>query len=123
MAIYKWCPRCNCRHEKGYKCSNNKGREHYSQDYRNKTKHIYNDKRWKKLSKYAKSINPYCMRCYSTECLEVHHIYKLVDDESKAFDIDNCVVLCRKCHSYVDRNCKSGTVDFKYKKLEWDIKY
>lgn len=46
---------------------------------------------------YAGTLRP-----YETEDLSVHHITKIEDDASKAFDEYNLITLCRKHHEMAD---------------------
>lgn len=50
------------------------------------------------LRNYAGTIRP-----YENEDLSVHHITKIEDDASKAFDEDNLITLCRIHHEMADR--------------------
>lgn len=44
-----------------------------------------------------------CKVCESTDDITAHHIVPWKKDESKRFEIDNGISLCRKCHSFLER--------------------
>lgn len=49
---------------------------------------------------------------YGKDKVDVHHIHKVRLIEDLAFDICNLVPLCRYCHSFVDKHCRSWELDF-----------
>jgi 5-methylcytosine-specific restriction endonuclease McrA len=52
-----------------------------------------------KFKKRAKNKIPQqCWNCGISENLQIHHIVPLLEDISKAKDIKNVVMLCKKCH-------------------------
>ena len=51
-----------------------------------------------------------CFDCGSRERLHVHHVIPIRDDASLAYDIDNLVVLCPKCHVKCEGLKKRGSV-------------
>lgn len=63
---------------------------------------VYNTDKWKKLRVLKLMKNPLCERCEKEgivkPALDVHHKITILKDISKAFDEDNLMSLCRKCH-------------------------
>jgi thymidylate synthase (FAD) len=63
------------------------------------------------IAKYRKQFleqaNYQCVQCSSNEKLELHHKIPVYQDESKAFDLDNIEVLCKKCHRSIHAIDKS----------------
>lgn len=85
-----------------------------------RNKVVYDTKRWYRLRDYVRSKYYVCARCGSIESLQLHHIVKVDDDITKAYDIDNVVLLCPSCYTFVDRNCMSGTLDFEFQRYEYE---
>lgn len=56
------------------------------------------------LRNYAGTIRP-----YETDSLSVHHIIKIKDDASKAFDEENLITLCRVHHEMAEEGEISQT--------------
>jgi 5-methylcytosine-specific restriction enzyme A len=77
---------------------------------------IYQDKRWKKLRRLKLINNPTCERCEEkgrTKLAdEVHHIIPFDKGNNKdeidslAFDYDNLMSLCDKCHDEIHKEIK-----------------
>ncbi len=64
---------------------------------------IYNSKKWKKVrERVLIRDNLMCKICrdnkLSTIAVEVHHIQYLEHREDLAYDMDNLISICRKCH-------------------------
>ena len=55
------------------------------------------DYKWQKLSRYARTIQPYCSRCGSQRDLTADHILSLADGGQNT--LENIMVLCRSCNS------------------------
>ena len=55
------------------------------------------DYKWQKLSRYARTIQPYCSRCGSQRDLTADHILSLAQGGQNT--LDNIMVLCRSCNS------------------------
>lgn len=56
-----------------------------------------------------------CRLCGCTQNLQLHHIIYRSEDKSKINDVNNCIMLCLKCHKLVHTNKK------KYKPILQDI--
>lgn len=67
----------------------------------------YKSKRWQKLRKQKKLLNPFCERCLDngiyTPVRIVHHQEYITDknyeDDNVFFNIDNLESLCQECHN------------------------
>ncbi|MGL5327793.1 MAG: HNH endonuclease [Peptostreptococcaceae bacterium] len=64
---------------------------------------IYKSAKWLKVRKLAiQRANGLCEECIKLGNIsyvqDVHHKVPVKDDKSKAYDIDNLICLCRKCH-------------------------
>lgn len=107
MARKKLCNKCNRLYDYGSKCkckSINETKTTYQ-----KVKYIYYTKQWKIVSNRVLWLDEYkCRCCGSRDNLSVHHIYKLTDRIDLAYDIDNLITLCGKCHTQTDTNYDSG---------------
>jgi len=60
-----------------------------------KRSHLANPARWKRLSKRLRKAQAFCLRCGSTERLQVDH----VDPDGPEYDVGNLQVLCARCHA------------------------
>jgi 5-methylcytosine-specific restriction protein A len=77
---------------------------------------VYQDKRWKFITRCRKMMNPLCEECdkkkRTTPMAEVHHRVpfqwgrneKEIDD--LAFDFDNTMSVCVDCHKKLDAELK-----------------
>lgn len=91
----------------------------------------YKKSEWTSIRKKVLKLHPKCARCealvkegrkeynpldymYGNDKVDVHHIHKVRLREDLAFDISNLVPLCRHCHSFVDKHCRSGELDFNW---------
>ena len=102
--MYKSCSRCGKVHPKGYQCRvgivANGGRER-------KLRSTY---AWTKASlRVRDDANFLCEVCkdqgiYNYRDIEVHHIVKVKDDESKLLDNENLICLCQEHHKQADNN-------------------
>lgn len=113
--VYKFCRRCK-RLVPKYDSHTCKGSSSTPADIQK----IYNSMQWKRLRKYTLQNYPICSRCSSVESLQVHHIYYISTHRNKAYDIDNVCVLCTQCHSDIHKKCKTGELDFKFKRYEYN---
>lgn len=92
---------------------------------------IIKSKRWQKVSSLVKSLDCYnCLVCLDCDIrqpqnLEVHHITKVLDDISKAYDVDNLITLCIYHHKQADNNkiSKKDLQDLisKYRLSDYDL--
>lgn len=108
--MYKSCSRCGKIHPVNYKCNVGKiyrgGRER-------KLRSTY---KWtEKAEQIKRDSNYLCSICieesiYTYEGLEVHHIEKVRDDETKFLDDYNLICLCTKHHKLADK----GKIDKDY---------
>jgi 5-methylcytosine-specific restriction protein A len=68
---------------------------------------IYQDKRWKLLRAEKMRLNPLCEECENhgrvTPTAEVHHIITIDDRPDLAFEWDNLMSVCVKCHKELDK--------------------
>jgi len=72
---------------------------------------VYNSTRWRKLRTIKIANDPLCEVCLSKDIItaaeQVHHIHRFSDstteDEkiSLAFDYDNLMSICSKCHTEI----------------------
>lgn len=74
---------------------------------------IYRSSRWKKLRLAKLMEQPLCELCLARSVIkpaeDVHHMdsflnYDGIEREQKAFDYNNLLSVCKKCHSYLHRN-------------------
>lgn len=69
---------------------------------------IYNTARWRSIRDWAMGMMPLCPDPFGDHpdrvvpAAEVHHIVPLERDDSLAFDRDNVIPLCRRCHAKAD---------------------
>jgi 5-methylcytosine-specific restriction enzyme A len=61
------------------------------------------DRSWRKFRKRFLAGHPLCADCTTngrtTAATDVHHIKKLTDSPDMRMDDDNCMALCKGCHS------------------------
>ncbi|NFE93703.1 HNH endonuclease [Clostridium botulinum] len=123
MAIMKLCPRCQGLMPYSNKLCNNclskitptSIRAKIYKDSKNekdkKLDAIYNSPRWKKLRKVVLvKANGLCEECLKRGKVsyveDVHHKVPIRKDIRKAYDINNLVCLCRKCHREAHKKLK-----------------
>lgn len=68
-----------------------------SRDPRRKERNKAYDYEWQKLSRQARTIQPWCSRCGSRQDLTADHILSLANGGQNI--MENIMVLCRKCNS------------------------
>ena len=68
-----------------------------SRDINRKIRNKQYDYKWQKLSRYARTIQPYCSRCGSSRDLTADHILSLADGGQNI--LENIMILCRSCNS------------------------
>jgi 5-methylcytosine-specific restriction endonuclease McrA len=67
---------------------------------RERNKKVYASHQWKRARRIALMNSPLCS-CGAPAC-DVHHIIKLKDDSTLAFDLDNLLPVCKECHKALD---------------------
>ena len=108
--MYKACSRCGKIHNSTYKC--NKGRIYTG----GKERELRALNKWHMKSKEIREASNYlCAVCkeeglYTYNNLEVHHIIKVTEDETKLLDNYNLICLCQEHHKLAD----SGDIDKDY---------
>lgn len=116
------CYKCRTNTEKGkpHKCIGDKD-PFKSVSRSREVTNVWRSKRWLRLREYVYTTygEHGCARCHSMDNIQLHHITKVRDDISKAYDIDNVCILCSRCHNYIDKNLASGELDFKFKRYEY----
>ena len=80
----------------------------------NPKKYVYSRagvNRWSRLSRRLR-VNAKCAKCKSTTSLHVHHIYPRNQYPTKAYKLNNLIVLCEDCHI--------GDVDSYHRRNGWE---
>ena len=114
--MLKACSYCGRIHDSRVKCpAKKKAAQMYPRD--SQASHIRDLARWQKTRDYIKrrdhGVCQLCLRNYGgkdtaslrpyeVDGLSVHHIVKLEDDISKAFDEENLITLCRAHHGMAE---------------------
>ena len=102
--MFKSCSKCGKIHPKNYQCR--VGRT-YTGGNERKLRSTY---AWTKTSlRVRDESNFLCEICreqgiYNYNNIEVHHIVKVKDDESKLLDNENLICLCQEHHKQADNN-------------------
>ena len=102
--MFKSCSKCGKIHPKNHQC--NVGRT-YTGGKERKLRSTY---AWTKASLRVRDESNYlCEVCreqgiYNYNNIEVHHIVKVKDDESKLLDNENLICLCQEHHKQADNN-------------------
>lgn len=105
MAIYKSCSKCGKIHPKNYNC--NAITRTFTGGEERKLRSQY---AWTlKSEEIRERANHLCEVCrdkgiITFNNLEVHHIVKLKEDESRLLDNYNLVCLCKEHHKQADNN-------------------
>lgn len=68
-----------------------------ARDPKRQQRHKQYDYEWTKLSRLARTLQPWCARCGSKNDLTADHILSLANGGSNI--LENVMVLCRKCNS------------------------
>ena len=108
--MFKSCSKCGKIHDSNYKC--NVGRIFTGGDER-KLRSTYS---WtKKSEEIRERANHLCEVCkdkgiITFKDVEVHHIVKVKDDESKLLDNENLICLCQEHHKQADK----GLIETEY---------
>lgn len=109
--IYKSCSKCGKIHPKNYDCKT--VRVYDSEATERKLRSSYS---WtKKSEEIRERANHLCEVCrdkgiITLNNLEVHHIEKIKDDESRMYDNENLICLCQEHHKQADK----GFIDKNY---------
>ncbi|MBE5830820.1 MAG: HNH endonuclease [Butyrivibrio sp.] len=107
--MLKACPYCGRIHDRGFDC----GKKPKPRKRETKAGSIRSTSMWQRKRESIKARDNYlCQLClidyegtrnhYQTEGLSVHHIVKIEDDETKAFDDDNLITLCEIHHEMAE---------------------
>lgn len=117
--MLKACTYCGRIHDNRYECPAKLSRK---RDYKKDTlaSKTRSKSRWQKTREYIRRRdNGVCQLClrnytgtlrpYETDDLSVHHITKIEEDASKAFDEDNLITLCRVHHEMAEEGKVSQT--------------
>lgn len=111
--MFKSCSKCGKIHDSRYKCNASKRFFIGGNERKLRSKYSWT----KKSEEIRERANYLCEVCrdkgiITHDNLEVHHIVKLVDDESKLLENENLVCLCQEHHKQADR----GELDSNYLK-------
>ena len=104
--MYKACSRCGKVHKFNEICPNKRTRFYQSTEERK----LRSSNKWKEKSlEIRERANHLCEVCrdnniFTYDNIEVHHITKIKDDNSKMFDNENLICLCVEHHKQADRN-------------------
>ena len=114
--MYKACSRCGRVHSSDYKCNHNKPKWDYLRYGTAEERKLRSTQAWIDKSKQVREDAQHlCEVCrdrgvYNYNSLEVHHIVKLRDDNTKLLDDSNLIALCVQHHKLAD----SGQLDKNY---------
>ncbi len=109
--MYKSCSRCGKIHDTRFKC--NAGQDIYKNREERKLRSQY---AWtQKSEEIRERANHLCEVCrdrgvITYDNIEVHHIVKVKDDETRLLDNYNLVCLCQEHHKQADK----GEIDKDY---------
>lgn len=100
---YQWCEECYNKRKEYNKTHNTHNDKMYDKYSRNKdSKAIYTSKSWmQKRKDIMDKHNGLCNRC-GAKATMIHHIKPLTDD-GDAYNNDNLVPLCWKCHGIMHK--------------------
>lgn len=115
MPLYKRCDRCGKRLLVGTRCECTKRKYRDYQRHRTDKEYqkVYQDPRYKKAREVAllkaKGVCEVCSKKGIISYVDdTHHIVPIKVDMSKAYDVNNLICLCRKCHQEAHRDMKSN---------------
>ncbi|MBE5969750.1 MAG: HNH endonuclease [Lachnospiraceae bacterium] len=102
--MFKACPKCGRLHPYNFVCETK--RTYNGGDERK----LRSKSRWTRKSlEVREKANFLCEVCkdnnkYVYDDLEVHHIVKVKEDETKLLDNYNLICLCQECHKKAEKN-------------------
>lgn len=108
------CSKCGKIHDTNYICHSGYTGNYNKYSY--KESKLRNTYAWHKKAEQIKADSKYlCSVClakgiYNYNNLEVHHITKIKEDETKLLDNYNLICLCQDCHTLAD----AGMLDKEY---------
>jgi 5-methylcytosine-specific restriction endonuclease McrA len=59
---------------------------------------VYNTRRWRRLSAAIRRQRPVCEVCKNDLTTEVHHKVPIDAAPHRAFEVDNLLAVCTRCH-------------------------
>lgn len=59
---------------------------------------VYNTRRWRSLSAAIRRQRPICELCKADLTTEVHHKTPIDAAPHRAFDLENLIAVCQRCH-------------------------
>jgi 5-methylcytosine-specific restriction endonuclease McrA len=72
-------------------------------------KRIRSSDRWKQVRELAMAkAAGMCLYCHKAAAEEVHHIKSVAEHPELAFDMDNLIPLCIRCHGWMGTREKRG---------------
>ncbi len=87
-------------------------------------KHNYNREVQPELRELVlKRDNFECQRCGSKEKLQAHHYESIYSNPIMSADLDNCIILCKKCHKLAHKDIGCRPIDLTRKNLCKGEKY
>ena len=69
---------------------------------------IYQTTAWRKARKQAVTRDQACTNCGNTTALSVHHIRSITEAPDLAYDLDNLITLCQKCHATLENSKRAA---------------
>ena len=104
--MLKSCVYCGRIHDEKYICEQKRETRRMQQLNRKHTEkynEYINSGYWKKLRKYVKDRDLYICQICGKQASEVHHIIKVEEDAEKAYDENNLISLCHRCHLLAEK--------------------
>jgi len=101
--LYKSCSKCGKIHSYNFRCSTR--REYAGEERKLRSKYSWT----KKSQEIREKSHNLCEVCkaqgvFTYDNIEVHHITKLKEDESKLLENENLICLCQEHHKQADKN-------------------
>ena len=69
---------------------------------------IYQTPAWRKARKQAITRDQTCTNCDNPTGLSVHHIRSITEAPDLAYDLDNLITLCQKCHATLENHKRAA---------------